>query len=151
MSLIRYEPYSLLDRLHREFFGPSLWGRYISPELEVDNPVFEASTWLPAVDVKEEQDRYVLHADLPGVEAKDIDVTVENGVLTLKGKREHEKTEERNGYKHVERMQGTFQRRFSLPESVEADKVEAKSRDGVLEVVVPKHAKIQPRRITVKG
>jgi HSP20 family protein len=149
MSLIRYEPYSLLDRLQKDFFGATPWDRYTRDG--TDDTYSTISQWHPAVDIKEEQDKYLIHADLPGVEAKDIDITVENGVLTLKGNRSSESTEERNGYKRVERMQGTFYRRFTLPDSVDADKVEARSRNGVLEIIVPKHEKVQPRRITVNN
>ena len=151
MSLIRYEPYSLLDRLQKEFFGPSFPEQNARENVEGDKPYITVSQWRPAVDIQEEQGKYVIHADLPGVEAKDIEITVENGVLTLKGKRSNERTEERDGYKRVERVQGTFYRRFSLPESADADKVEAKSKDGVLEIVLPKHEKVQPRRIAVNS
>jgi len=149
MSLIRYEPYSLLDRLQKEFSRPSLWNRYTREDTNEDNSINTLNQWRPAVDVEEEEDRYVIHADLPGVEAKDIEITMENGVLTLKGKRSNETTEESDGYKRVERVHGTFYRSFSLPESADADKIEAKSKDGVLEIVLPKHEKVQPRRIAV--
>jgi HSP20 family protein len=140
MSLIRNQSYTIFDRFHQEFFGPSL------RDENSDTPL---RLWHPAVDVREEEDKYVIHADLPGVEAGEIDITVENGVLTLKGKRTGEKADERDGYQRVERVQGTFMRRFSLPETADADRVVAKSKDGVLEIVLPKHAKMQPRRIAV--
>jgi HSP20 family protein len=109
------------------------------------------SHWRPAVDIKEEKDRYVIHADLPGVEAKDIEITMEDGVLTLKGVRANEKTDSREGYKRVERVRGTFSRSFSLPDTADSAKVEAKSKDGVLEIVLPKLEKSQPRRIMVNS
>ena len=146
MSLIRYEPYSMLDRLQRDFSRNS--GLVGNNE---DNSNIEVSDWRPAVDIKEEKQRYVIHADLPGVEGKDIEVTMENGVLTLKGVRASDKEEAHEGYKRVERVRGTFYRRFSLPDTADTDKIEANSKDGVLEIVVPKHAKLQPRRISVKS
>ena len=149
MSLMRYEPYSLLDQLQREFFRSALTDP--SGSRNGDSSDVETSDWRPAVDIREEDNRYVIHADIPGVEAKDIDITMEDGILTIKGERKDETTEERNGYKRVERVRGTFYRRFSLPDTADADRIEARSKDGVLEIVLPKHEKVQPRRITVNG
>ncbi len=151
MSVIRYEPYSLIDQLQKEFFKSSLRDPFAREAVADDNAEIAVSHWRPAVDIKEEKDRYVIHADLPGVEAKDIEITMENGMLTLKGQRASEKTEDRDGYKRVERVRGTFYRSFSLPDTADAAKVEAKSKDGVLEIVLPKLEKSQPRRITVNS
>lgn len=151
MSLVRYEPYSLLDRLQKELFGSALRDPFSRDNVSDDNSEIVVSHWRPAVDIREEKDRYVIHADLPGVEAKDIDITMENGVLTLKGTRASEKTEDREGYKRVERVRGTFYRSFSLPDTADTAKIEAKSKDGVLEIVLPKLEKSQPRRITVNS
>jgi HSP20 family protein len=150
MSLIKYEPYSLLDQLQREFFRSGAFP-YAREGSNDDNSKIEVSDWHPAVDIKEEKERYVIHADLPGVEAKEIDITMENGILTMKGERKMDKEEEHEGYKRVERVRGTFYRRFSLPDTADTDKIEAKSKDGVLEITVPKHAKVQPRRISVSS
>lgn len=147
MSLIRYEPYTLLDQLQKELFRSGLTSR----EDAEDNSNIEVSDWRPAVDIREEKERYVIHADLPGVEAKDIEITMENGILSLKGERASDQEESHEGYKRLERVRGTFYRRFSLPDTADIDKIEARSRDGVLEIVVPKHAKLQPRKITVNS
>ncbi|MEX2353791.1 MAG: Hsp20/alpha crystallin family protein [Gammaproteobacteria bacterium] len=151
MSVIRYEPYSLLDQLQKEFSRSGVWDPFNRENLEEDHQELAVSHWRPAVDIREEDNRYVIHADLPGVEAKDIEITMEEGVLTLKGERTSEKSEDKKGYKRVERARGTFYRRFSLPDTADVEKIEAKSRDGVLEIVVPKQEKVQPRRITVNG
>lgn len=145
MSLVRYEPYSLLNRLQKEFFRSAL------DNVAEDNSEIVVSHWRPAVDIREEKNRYVIHADLPGVEAKDIDITLENSVLTLKGTRAGERTEDREGYNRVERVRGTFYRSFSLPDTADAAGIEAKSKDGVLEIIVPKLEKSQPRRIAVNS
>ena len=105
--------------------------------------------WTPAVDIKEDQDQYIIHADIPGVNPKDIELHMENGVLTMKGERSSEKKESREGYKRIERAYGSFFRRFSLPDSADAENIKANSKDGVLEIIIPKHEKVQPRRITV--
>jgi len=151
MALVRYEPYSLLDRLTREFNRSGRLDPFNVGEAEDDNSDVVVSHWRPAVDIKEEADRFVIVADLPGVDPKDIDITMENGVLTLKGERSSEQKEEREGYKRVERARGTFYRRFSLPETADADRIEARSKDGVLEIVLPKQEKVQPKRISVQG
>src|SRR5512144_1894305 len=104
------------------------------------------SDWVPAVDIKEEGNVYILQADLPGIDPKDIEITLEKGVLTLKGQRAAETKEETEKYRRVERVRGTFLRRFSLPETVETEKVSAKYPNGVLEVIVPKGAATQPRK-----
>ena len=149
MSLVRYEPFGLLDRLQREVGARSLWDQLFGDaESGVENPL---SQWRPAVDIKEEDQRYVIYADLPGVEARDIEVTMEGGVLTLKGERSYGGEEEREGYRRAERSQGVFLRRFNLPDTADADKIEAQGKNGVLEIAIPKQEKLQPRRIAVNG
>ncbi|GMQ76763.1 MAG: Hsp20/alpha crystallin family protein [Gammaproteobacteria bacterium] len=148
MNVVRYEPWGLLRRFHddvNQLFGESRFGSAV----EGDQSNIVTSAWTPAVDIKEEDERFVLKADIPGVDPKDIDVTMDDGVLTIKGERRHESEEEADGYKRVERSCGTFYRRFSLPDSADAERVTAKGKDGVLEVYIPKHEKVQPRRITV--
>jgi HSP20 family protein len=107
------------------------------------------SDWVPAVDIKEEKDSFVIVADIPGVDPKDIEVHMENGMLTIKGEKESEKKEEREGYKRVERSFGSFYRRFSLPDTADAEKITAKSNNGVLEVTIGKQEQVQPRKISV--
>ncbi|AGA35228.1 heat shock protein, Hsp20 family [Thioalkalivibrio nitratireducens DSM 14787] len=143
MALMRYEPWSLLNQLSRELERMQGADQGEEPAITAD--------WSPAVDIREESDGYVLHADLPGVDAKDIEVHMENGVLTIRGERRHESKEERENYKRIERVRGTFFRRFSLPDTADSDNISARCENGVLEVRIPKHAKVQPRRITVEG
>ncbi len=106
---------------------------------------------MPAVDIKEEADRFVVKADLPGVASKDVDVSMENGMLAIKGERKTETKDEREDYKRVERSYGSFYRRFSLPNTANADKITAKLQNGVLEVVIAKKEGVQPRKISVEG
>ena len=148
MNVVRYEPWGLLRRFHddvNQLFGES----QVAASAEGDRSRIVTSNWTPAVDIKEEEGRFVLKADVPGVDPKDIDVTMEDGVLTIKGERRYESEDEANGYKRVERSYGTFYRRFSLPDTANAEDITAKGKDGVLEVVIPKLEKVQPRRITV--
>lgn len=143
MSLVRYEPFNLLSRLgiHDPFSLDAL--------TENKSDDVAVSHWRPAVDIKEEDNRYLITADLPGIDPKDIEITMEDGVLTIKGNRSVENQEEREGYKRVERARGTFYRRFSLPDTADAEKVKATGKNGVLEVAIPKQAKVQARRISV--
>lgn len=115
-----------------------------------DDTTATMSEWAPAADLREESDRFVVRVDLPGVDPKDIEVELENGVLTIKGERTESSEKEEGGYHRAERFHGAFFRRFMLPETVEESKVEAHSDKGVLEVVVPKSKSAKPRRITVK-
>ena len=141
MNITRYEPWSLLNQLQREM--DSIMRR----EWDTTSPV---SDWTPAVDIREIDDAYLLHADVPGVKPEDIEIHMENNVLTLTGKREFDKTEDQNGYKRVERVRGKFYRRFSLPDTADGDKVSAKTANGVLEITIPKQAKVLPRKIEIK-
>jgi len=129
MSLVRFEPWSLVDRISRD----------------------NHRTWVPAVDIFEEKDRFVVRADLPGVNPDDIDVNMENGVLTVSGERNNEERSEFEGVSRVERVSGRFLRRFTLPETADADAIKAKCSHGILEINIPKQAVVQPRRITVEA
>lgn len=151
MALVRYEPLNLLDRLQREFNLHNLLDPYAREVEGEDNSNVVTSHWRPAVDIKEEEDRFVIYADLPGVDPEDIEITMEQGVLTLKGERSEETTKEREGYKRVERVNGSFYRRFSLPDIADAERIEAKGKNGVLEITLPKQEKAKPKRITVKS
>ena len=145
MSLVRYQPWNSMEQLRREM------GRMFEqhPSAEEGSSI-ATSDWTPAVDIKETEKEFLIHADIPGVDPDDIDVHMEDGMLTIKGERESETKEEREGYKRVERQSGSFYRRFSLPDTANADKISAKSKHGVLEITIPKQEKAQARKIKVK-
>ena len=149
MSLIRYEPLNLFNQFQKELGRFSLQGPFINKMVTDDNSDVAVNHWRPAVDIKEEANRFLIHADLPGVDPKDIEVTMEKGVLTIKGERSSEKTDENEGYKRVERARGTFYRSFGLPDTANAEEIEAKGENGVLEIVIPKIEKQKARRISV--
>jgi HSP20 family protein len=138
----RYEPWSLLNQLQRE-----LERTYENKTTGTETAV--TAEWSPAVDIKEEADRYVLWADLPGVDPATIDIMMENGILTLKGERITEAKERREGLKRAERVYGSFYRRFSLPDTADAEGISAKSSHGVVEISIPKKAAVQPKKIQV--
>lgn len=148
MTIVRYEPWNLYNQLTKEI------NRVLESNLgagEEDNSSVVTSHWTPAVDIREEPERFVLYADVPGIDAKDIEITMESGVLTIKGERKLESQEESEGYTRVERSRGTFYRRFSLPDSADPERVSAKGQNGVLEISIPKHEKLAPRKISVEG
>ncbi len=151
MSLVRYEPWSLFDRFQDEINRLSRSDYFGKDVADGDYSNIVTSRWRPAVDIKEEDNRFVILADVPGVDPKDIEITMEQGVLTLKGERASEKEESGEGYSRVERVRGTFYRRFSLPDTADAERIEAKGKNGVLEIVLPKLEKVQPRKIAVKS
>ncbi len=151
MSLVRYEPYSLINRFQNELNRLGWLDPLSADAINDDNSNVAVSQWRPAVDIKEDDSQFTILADIPGVDPKDIDVTMENGVLSIKGERKSEHVEENNGFRRVERSTGSFYRRFSLPDTADAEKIEAKCKDGVLNIVLPKHEKVQPKRITVSS
>ena len=148
MAMTRYEPWGGYTDLGKEM--SRLLSRFAGDE-ENDNSSVVTSHWAPTVDIKEEKEAFVLYADVPGVEPRDIEITMENGVLSIKGERTLETEEERQGYKRMERARGTFYRRFSLPDTADPEQISARGRNGVLEITIPKHDKLQPRKITVEG
>jgi HSP20 family protein len=148
MTLMRYQPWGMMDRLRADL---DRMVRDSFSGLDGEQGEMVTTDWVPAVDVREEAGRYVLRADLPGVDPKAIDITMENGVLSISGTREEEHTEESKGFHRVERVSGRFFRRFALPDSADSEAISARSEMGVLEVVIPKQAKLEPRRIKVKA
>ncbi|MGZ8224966.1 MAG: Hsp20/alpha crystallin family protein [Methylobacter sp.] len=141
MAITRYQPWGLLNQLQRELER--------AHEGNGGEGSIATAEWAPAVDIKEENDKFVLHADIPGVKPEEIEVSMENGVLTIKGEKKTEANTEREGYKRVERTYGSFYRRFSLPDTANADAINAKSKNGVLEIVIPKRESIKPKKINV--
>ncbi len=107
------------------------------------------SGWLPAVDVRESDDAYVFTAELPGLAKDDVNITLEDSVLTLSGERRFEEEDEEKNYRRIERAYGTFSRSFTLPSQVDAEHISAKFKDGLLTVTVPKAELAKPRKITI--
>lgn len=138
MSIAIREPWGLLNRLSRDFDG-----------LVAGTPPTDVA-FIPPVDVREEAGRFLVQADLPGVAPDDIEVTAEKGVLTLRGERKAEKRDETAGYERIERVSGSFTRRFALPENVQADAIKAKFTHGVLEISIPKQPAVPAKKVQVE-
>jgi HSP20 family protein len=138
-NLVRYRPHRLslfddMDSLFRTFFDEA-------PSVR---------SGVPSVDVREEEGGFVLEAELPGLSEKDIDVKVENRLLTISSKKEDEKEEKRDGYLMKERRSSSFSRSFVLPDHVDSEKIEANFKDGLLTLDIPKAEKAKPKTIDVK-
>lgn len=144
MSLTHYNPWSLLDQLQHEMH------RMPAHKNENDdNSKAVTSDWIPAVDIKEEGNQYLLIADIPGVDPKNIDIHMDNNILTIKGERNPELKTEQEGFKRVERQRGAFYRRFTMPEGVNSEGIQASSDHGVLTLQIPKQEATKPRKISV--
>ncbi|MEJ2297818.1 MAG: Hsp20/alpha crystallin family protein [Woeseiaceae bacterium] len=144
MNVTRFEPWNYLDLLYRDLDR-------LAARRRSDDDQSAVADWVSAVDIVEEADRFVLRADVPGVRAQDIDVSMDNGTLSIAGERHAIATEEKSGVQRIERATGRFLRRFTLPETANAEGISARSADGILEVVIPKAPEVQARRITVEA
>lgn len=144
MNLTRFEPWSLVDLLHRDL------DRLATTRLASGNTEQSVADWVPAVDIVEENDRFVLRADVPGVDPKDIDVSMDGGVLSVSGERQAETEASEEGVKRIERFTGRFYRRFTLPDTADAEQISARCDKGILEVSIPKRPEVRSRRIAVE-
>ena len=145
---MRYNnPWNLFDALQRDLHN--LDRPQGDNQLDDEANVATAS-WAPSVDITENDDAFNILADIPGVDPKDIEISMDNGVLSIKGERKSETVEEKENYRRVERHSGQFYRRFTLPDSADAEKIEAKSEHGVITITIPKQEVAVSRRIEVK-
>lgn len=143
LTVSRWEPFrdmlTFQTRLNR-LFGDSLQA-YNGPE--------GVGSWVPPVDIVEEPERLLFRAEIPGVSKEDIDIKVENGTLILRGEKKQEREVEGETSHRVERFYGSFTRSFALPASIDAEKIQARYKDGVLELVLPKAELAKPRKIQI--
>jgi HSP20 family protein len=144
LNIVRYPSWSLMNRWHcdldKAFSQHAAGSERVRPD---------GAAWIPSVDVYEESGRYRIRADIPGVAAKDIEVTADGGVLTIRGERKAGEPVERNGFESIERVTGTFARRFTLPAAAQEAGITANYANGVLEVVIPKAPRVEAKRISV--
>jgi HSP20 family protein len=147
-TLTRWEPINdisnLSQRMDRMF--EELMGRGLRRFAEDDRV---RGAWSPAVNILEKKDAIVITADLPGLKAEDVDITVDNGVLTIRGERRLEEASEGETYHRVERVYGMFERTFTLPNSVDVNAIDAKFRNGEMVVTLPKREESKPRAVKV--
>jgi HSP20 family protein len=146
MALIRWEPARELHSLQNEV--NRLFGLFDAPSA---GGSLASRDWIPAMDLAEDQGEYVVRADLPGVTEKDVQIELQDNVLTISGERSSEHQERKNGYYRVERASGRFSRSLTLPEGVDPQSVRAQFENGVLEVRIPKPAERKPHRVTINA
>ncbi len=147
MSISAYDPFGTAN-LPREIERLLGLGR---PARAEEPGIVHAADWVPPVDIEEDEKGFTILADLPGVGTQDIEITMDRGVLTLKGSRPSVSEADRERLRHAERPRGTFLRRFTLPDTADTGKIAARVNDGVLVLEIPKAVKSQPSRIPVQG
>jgi HSP20 family protein len=145
MNIARFEPWTFVDLLRRDL------DRIADPRRVGGDGHESVADWVPAVDIFEEKNRFLLRADVPGVRPEDINVSMENGVLNVSGERHAEARSEETSAQRIERASGRFFRHFTLPETTDAEGITAKCSNGILEVSIPKMPEVQARRITVES
>jgi len=129
-----------MDQVMQRFFGET-------PEGSVSTTL---TAWAPRVDVEEDDKQYIIKADLPGVDPKDVEISVVDNALVVRGEKKEEREEKNKNYHRVERFEGQFFREIPLPRGIDLDKIKAKDANGVLTVTIPKKAEAQPKKITVQ-
>jgi len=148
MALIRWEPAAELNTIQNEM-NRLFNSLFDSPSQQQGSGTSQARRWIPAMDLAETGDQYVLRADLPGMSEQDIKIEVESNVLTISGERKSEHEQHQGGYLRVERGWGTFSRSLTLPEGVRPDAVQAHFDRGVLEIRIPKPEEQKPQKVTI--
>jgi HSP20 family protein len=147
MALIRWEPARELQTFQQEV--NRLFGTFFDSQAGAPAQAGLVRRWTPAVDLVEDDEHYVLTADLPGVAEQDVNVEVEGRILTVSGERRSEHEERKDGYRRVERASGRFVRALRLPQGVDAEGIEARFDNGVLEVSIPKPEQRKPRKVAI--
>ncbi len=142
MAVVRYEPWSFVNQLQEDV-------NKVFRSWSAGEPAPAGAEWQPAADVEEYADHFELFVDMPGVPADQVEITLEAGVLTLAGERKPRETAEQALYRRAERGYGRFHRRFVLPKTANAEGVEARAKDGVLAITIPKQAAAMPRKIEI--
>lgn len=149
MNVVKYDPFrdlrTLQDEMNRLFSGTfSRTGGAGQDEMM-------RGAWTPSVDIYEGKDEIVLEAELPGMKSEDVDVSIENNIITLRGERRFEKKDENDNYHRVERSYGSFTRSFTLPRNVVGDSAKAEFKNGILRVSLPKREEEKARKIQITG
>lgn len=148
MSLMRYQQaWPAQARIHDDL--KQMFDRFLNPADNADESAVVTSQWVPRVDIKEEADRFLIFADLPGIDPQDVEILMDKGILSIKGERHGETVEQSERFSRIERRYGSFHRRFALPDTADADGITATGHNGVLEISIPKRPESTPRRIQV--
>src|SRR5436309_13491537 len=149
MALIRWEPVRELSSIQNEM--NRLFNTFFDEPSAGENSGTSLRRWIPPMDLVETDDDFVLRADLPGLTEADVNIELEDSVLTVSGERKAEHEERKEGYYRVERASGNFSRSLTLPEGIDPEKVQASFEHGVLEVRIPKPGQRKPRKVTISA
>lgn len=145
--LTRWEPVGELTKLRGQMDRMfEDWPRFFGRRIDEEGL---RGAWMPAVDIRETKDAFDVIAELPGIDAKDVDVSVQENTLTIRGERRREEVKENETVHRIEREYGVFERSFTLPRSADAEKIQAKYRDGVLSLTVPKREEAKPKSLKI--
>lgn len=150
MSLIKYEPATMLNRRQNDLNDFFQRMDNFFPSLFNDNQLLEPD-WKPRVDIHEDDREYIVTADIPGVDPKDIEVTLASGVISIKGKRELEKEENKKNFYRKECLMGSFERTFHLPDTIDESRVKAKGKNGVLTIRIEKRPAAKAKSIKIEA
>ncbi|KAF0218460.1 MAG: HSP20 family [Geobacteraceae bacterium] len=145
MAIVKYNPFGELRAMQEQMnrLLDLAWNREAGEELK-------EGIWQPPVDIYEDENSVVIKAELPGVDQNDIQVKIEDSTLTLRGERKLDQTVKKENFHRVERYYGSFQRSFSLPHTVDQEKVKASCEKGILTITLPKKEETRPKQITVE-
>ena len=148
MALVRWEPFqdllAIQERMNR------LFDETLQRTRSRDEEDISAGLWAPPVDIYETENEIVLKAELPEIDQKDIEIKVEDSTLTIRGERKFEQETKKENYHRIERAYGKFSRSFSLPNTIDQEKIKASYKDGILKLVMPKREEKKPKQITVE-
>ena len=145
-ELVRWAPFREISRLRDEM--DRMWQDFFGPGRRALRPLMEE--WIPAVDISDTADKVLVKMEAPGVDAKNIEISLAGDILTIRGEKKAEKEEKDENFHLMERSYGFFARSLKLPAAVEADKIEAIYKKGVLTITCPKKEEVKPKQITVK-
>lgn len=145
MAIIRWDPFrdmvTLREKMNR-LFEDMFTGR-------ADDKEVAATAWAPSVDIYETENELVMTAEVPGINDKDVEIKIEDNTLTLKGERKFEKQTKEENYHRIERSYGSFYRSFTLPSSIDPDKIHAEHENGILKITMPKRPELKPRTVKI--
>ncbi len=144
-EITRWRPFRELDRMRKEM--DRLWDSFLEEGRSRRGEL--TGEWVPALDLSELEDRYVVKAEIPGVDPKKIDISLSDGVLTIKGEKSQEKEKKEENYHFVERSYGSFMRSVRLPAQIQGDKITASYKDGVLKIDLPKSEEAKSKEIRI--
>ncbi len=149
MALVKWDPFKELENIHKRI-SKILEEPFFALRPKYDEESLMETKWTPAVDVYEDKDNIIINAEIPGVKKEDIKIELTGNQLTISGERKLEKEEKKKNYHRIERFYGNFMRTFTIPDTVQKDKISASYKDGILKVVLPKAEEAKPKEIKIE-